>query len=687
MGKEKKKIKSRAIAIGLSFLLAAMGIAGCGKSDAAEDGGTEKKESAVQAESFDVEAEFKETDLDDSWSREESTVISLKNEEITVDGDGAGASGTKLTISKAGTYVVEGSLSDGQLVVEAGDEDLVRIVLNGADIYCGSSAPIYVKNADKTVLILAEGTKNSLSDGSAYTYEDAAEEEPNGTIFSKDDLVINGTGALDIEANCNNGIVSKDDLRLISGAVTVKAANHGIKGKDSVEVKNGTYTITSGGDGIKASNSTDADKGYIYIENGTFTIEAEQDGIQAETGLKICDGSFAVTSGGGSKAVISGNQGTMNGQKAQNSNERWIERGTSNSNGSSAEAAAEEESTSTKAVKAGIELDVLGGAFEIDSADDGFHSNSTMVIAGGTFEISAGDDAFHSDAELTVEDGTMDIGKAYEGIESAVIYMKGGTISMVTSDDGLNAAGGELSGVTGAADAQSGMKGGQGRMGGGMMETSSGYLYISGGTILIEAEGDGVDSNTNVEMSGGTVTVYGPSNDGNGSLDIGNSFVLTGGTLLTAGSAGMAMAPADGTTVNTIFLNLGTTYQAGAKVQIVTEGGEEVASFSPTKSFANITYGNEKLKRGAAYQVLIDGEAVSSFTMEDTVTTVGGGSAGMRGGQGGMGGRGDMPDGQSGMDGNMPGGRGKMGGGMQMPDGQAPGNGTQMPGSSQNETL
>lgn len=728
MGKGKKKFVRRAAALGLSLLLTAVGMVGCEKNKTAENADDTTKEGAVQAESFDVQAEFKKTDLDDSWSQEEATAVSLNKEAISVDGEGASASGTKLTISKAGTYVVEGSLSDGQLVVEAGDEDLVRIVLNGVDIHCENSAPVYVKNADKTVIILAEGTENSLSDGSVYTYEDEAEEEPNGTIFSKDDLVINGKGSLNIEGNCNNGIVSKDDLELISGTVAVKAVNHGIKGKDSVAVKNGTYTITAGGDGIKAANSTDADKGYVYIENGTFTIQAEQDGIQAETGLKICDGSFIITSGGGSAAAAaSGNQNKMNSQKAFGNGGRWIEQGTSASDnfaseGASQEAAedAEEESASTKAVKAGIELDVLGGTFEIDSADDGFHSNSTMVITGGDFKISAGDDGFHSDAELTVEDGTIDIAKAYEGIESAVIYMKGGTISMVTDDDGLNAAGGELSAGAGMADGEAGsgrpdmtdkeagsgkpdaaggewdgaaagtgqpnmqdmpdmqgqpdmqnmsdmqnmpdkqgqpdmpdmpdmpdkqeqpnmpdmpdmqgqpdiqgqpnMRGRGGMAGGGMMESSSGYLYISGGTIVIEAEGDGVDANTDVEMSGGTVTVYGPSNDGNGSLDFGNSFKLTGGTLLTAGSSGMAMALTSETTVNTMFVNLESSYPAGSQVRIVGEDGTEIAAFTPTKDFSNIIYGAESLKKGEVYQIQIGGENAASVTMSDTVTVVG----------------------------------------------------------------
>lgn len=711
MGKGKKEISRRVAALGLSLLLAASGMVGCGKNKTTENQNDSSSANAVQAESFDVQVEFKKTDLDDSWSREEATVVSLKQEAISVDKEGASISGNKLIISKAGTYVVEGSLSDGQLVVEAGDEDLVRIVLNGAHIHCENSAPIYIKNADKTVIILAEGTENSLSDGSAYNYDDEAEDEPNGTIFSKDDLVINGTGSLHVEGNCNNGIVSKDDLRLINGTISVKAVNHGVKGKDSVAVKSGTYTITAGGDGIKASNSTDADKGYVYIENGTIAIEAEQDGIQAETGLKICDGSFIITSGGGSvAAAANGNQNRMNGQKGFGSEGRWVEQGTSasvkSSSGVASGETADEESVSTKAVKAGIELDVLGGTFEIDSADDGFHANSTMVIANGVFKVSAGDDGFHSDAKLTVEDGTIDIVTAYEGIESAVIYIKGGTISMVTSDDGLNAAGGELSAQAGTEgdasqsqpdmqgqpemqgrpnmdgqsdtqnrpemqgkpnmdgqsdmqnrpnmqgrpnmDGQSGtqnqpempdMQGKQGKQDwtdrdgrGGMMESSSGYLYISGGTMVIEAEGDGIDANTNVEMSGGMVTVYGPSNDGNGSLDYGNSFKLTGGTLLAAGSSGMATAPTSETTVNTMFVNLESSYSAGTQVRIVGEDGTEVVAFTPTKAFSNIIYASESLKQGEAYQIQIGGEAAASVTMSDTVTVSGNSmrGAGMR---------------------------------------------------------
>lgn len=228
--------------------------------------------------------------------------------ETTIEGQGAEVSNNKVTITKAGTYSVSGKVEDGQIIIDAGKEDKVYLILNGADINCSNSAPIYVKNAKKAIISLAEGTENNITDGETYVFEDESSNDPNATIFSKDDMTIIGSGKLTVNANYNNGIASNDDLKIQSGNIIVNAKNNGIKGKDCINVTDGSITINSKGDGMKADNTTDDSKGYIYIEGGKININSEQDGIQAETELLVADGYITIKTGGGSENSTKANQ-------------------------------------------------------------------------------------------------------------------------------------------------------------------------------------------------------------------------------------------------------------------------------------------------------------------------------------------------------------------------------------------
>ena len=165
-------------------------------------------------------------------------------------------------------------------------------------------------------------------------------DEPNAAIFSKDDLKINGTGTLIVNANYNNGIASKDDLDIKNGDITINAVNNGLKGKDSIEIDNGTFMINSGGDAIKSDNTTDTTKGWITINNGTFNLTATGDGIQAETDLLINGGTFTIETGGGSENVV----------RIHRVGE-FGDTGHAQTSSSSSE-----ETTSAKALKAGVNL-------------------------------------------------------------------------------------------------------------------------------------------------------------------------------------------------------------------------------------------------------------------------------------------------------------------------------------------
>ena len=168
--------------------------------------------------------------------------------------------------------------------------DKVQIVLNGLNLTSRRGAPFCVNSADKTLITLADGTENSFAD--------AAASDATACVYSSDDLTINGSGTLNVAGNVNNGIGSKNDLKIVSGSVNVTAANHGLKGNVSVLIRNGEIKIEARKDGIKADNETDANKGYIYIEGGNITINAGDDGLQSVTALTITGGSTSVVAEG-----------------------------------------------------------------------------------------------------------------------------------------------------------------------------------------------------------------------------------------------------------------------------------------------------------------------------------------------------------------------------------------------------
>lgn len=527
----------------------------------------------------------------------------------TITGSGATVEKNKITITAAGIYSIKGTLTDGQIIVNAGDEDKVYIILNGVNITCSNSAPIYIKNSKKTVISLADNTKNYVKDGASYVFEDKSNEEPNAAIYSKDELTFIGKGSLDVSANYKNGITSKDDLKIENGIITVNSKEDGLLGKDSVVVTNGTITINAGADGIKSTNAEDSKKGYVLIEGGKFNITSAQDGIQAEINALVKNGDITINSGGGSKNAVTKREemnqpGMRQGANSQNTNTT-----NSSNNTNTTNTAQSEESTSAKAIKAGVNIVTEGGTFKIDSSDDAMHSNNNLVINNGAFNIATGDDAFHSDSTLTINKGTIDISKSYEGIEGETITINGGNINLTSSDDGLNASGGnDSSGNTGDFDKNntsqnSGKPGAE--------SADNGLININGGYITVNAGGDGVDSNGSINMKDGTVIVNGPTNDGNGALDYNGTFEIKGGTLIAAGSSGMAQAPSTSSTANSIKINL-SSQTANTLVHIENEAGENILTFAPSKEYSSVVVTSPNIKTGSTYKVYLGGSSTGT---------------------------------------------------------------------------
>jgi hypothetical protein len=564
-----------------------------------------------------------ETDDLDAGSDPAATVITLAGDAITVEGSGATADGATVTITSAGTYEISGILNDGQIIVDTADQETVKITLNGVQLFCSTSAPLYVVNAEKTVITLAAGTQNTVTDGEAYVFTDPASDEPNAAIFSHDDLTIKGDGALTVNGNYNHGIFSKDDLKITGGTITVNAVNDGLKGRDSIAIRDGAITINAGGDGLQSTNDVDAEKGYISIEGGTLNITAGLDGIQAQTSLLVNGGNIAITTGGGSaNTSVSGGGIWGRGMREGNPNKP---------------------TDSAKGLKAVADVTITGGTLTINSADDALHSNGNLTIDDSVLTLASGDDGIHADASLTINGGDVNITQSYEGLESAVITLNGGTIHVIASDDGINTAGG----ADGSAV--------NGRPGMNQFAMSGNYhLTINGGYIFIDALGDGIDANGPIDMTGGTVIVNGPTENMNGALDYTGAFNLTGGFLVAAGSAGMAQAPSASSTQYSVMQNFASAQAGGTLVSIVAADGTAVLTFAPTKAYQSVVFSSPALKNGETYTVYVGGTSsgmatdglyaggtytpgsqVTSFTISSIVT---GGGAG-----GGFGSPGQMP--------------------------------------------
>jgi hypothetical protein len=535
-----------------------------------------------EATSSPISAEYDADDLDSSASRSDKSYIKLEGDSITFEGSGATVNGSIITITSAGVYSISGTLDDGQIMVDTEDQEKVVLVLDGADVACSTNAPIYVVNAEKTVIALADGTENYVTDGASYVFEET-EDEPNAAVFSKDDLTINGDGLLTVNANYNNGITSKDDLKVTGGSITVNAVNDGIKGRDSIAIKGGIIVVNAGGDGLQANNDESSEEGTIVIKGGTLDITAGLDGIQAETSLLVSGGDLTITSGGGSANSSTDGGGIWGGRRMEGNPNKPTE--------------------SAKGLKAGVDITITAGTIKIDSSDDSINTNDSITINGGDILLGSGDDGMHADSTLEINGGSISITKSYEGIESAVITINDGNIHIFASDDGINAAGG----VDGSS-----MNGrpGQNRFG----MSGDCYLYVTGGYVFIDAYGDGIDVNGTIEMTDGFVIVNGPTNNGNGPLDYLGTFNMDGGFLLAVGSSGMAQAPSMSSTQYSVMHNFASPEAAGTMVHIETESGQDVLTFVPTKEYQSVLLSSPELENGTSYAVYSGGSSTGTVT-------------------------------------------------------------------------
>lgn len=438
-----------------------------------------------------------------------ATLVTLTDSSATAKGKYSGCEidGTDVSITAAGTYVFSGDCDNGSITVKKGVTG-VTIVLNGLTLTNDDSAAITLNKTAEASLIAAAGTTNTVADTEGSSDENAAVKVKSGASLS-----ISGTGTLTVDGNAKNGIKGAADAVITVAEVklNINAADDGLSCDDELKITGGTLNITAGGDAVKASPDTDNTEnpdttslGNVAISGGTLTLNATEDGIQADGDLTISGGTFHVKTNGGHTTALT------------------------------------DDSASCKGFKAGGALTVTGGTLTVDSADDALHASTDVTISGGTLTLATGDDGVHADNDLVI--GTkgssststprINITASYEGLEGTTVTVYSGDIDVAASDDGVNAASSTLG------------------------ERSDKYaISIAGGDLYIDAGSDGLDSNNDINITGGKVEVYGADAMMDAAIDYDGTFTLSGGTLFGAG-----MEPSAGTQA---YIAVGETSPSG----------------------------------------------------------------------------------------------------------------------------
>ncbi|MBO6243549.1 MAG: carbohydrate-binding domain-containing protein, partial [Clostridia bacterium] len=521
-----------------------------------------------------------------------------------------------LNITTGGDYKITGKCSECQIVIEQGIN--VSLTINSIGIDNSKTCPFLISKKAKVNLIL-EG-ESSITDDELT--EDSESFEGAGIKFKKSSsLTINGEGKLKVISNIKNGIKGgeKSSLTIDSGNLEITAVNNGLACDNLLTINGGSINIISQGDGIKAEPDSDNSKseGTIKITGGEITINSQGDAIQAGYKLLITGGTFDIT--------------TFNGASASGFDED-----TMSAKGLKCSTNEHENITNV--------ITISGGTFVFNTRDDAIHSDYNVTITGGNFQISTGDDGVHAEKYLILGEKNADnslidlkITKSYEGLEGAYIYIYSGKYSVISSDDGINAAGdtdescsmgGGNMGQGGRAfrnlQFPGGNMGGQGGPQGGFggNDSMNGkcfifYMNIYGGEIYINCESDGLDANGNITISGGNLEIWGMKSGGDGDpIDVDGTLTITGGTILAGGSQGMEPPHKFASTINQEFIYSTNSYSANKEISIK-DDDNVIKTFTVPKQINYLFYTSKETSTDYKFS---DG---TTYSREDALSDIG----------------------------------------------------------------
>lgn len=673
---------------------------------------------------------FSNRDYRTTIDSDSPVTITFSGDSITADGEGVVIEGSTVTITTEGSYILTGTLDDGEVVVNMTDEThKAQLVLDQVSIHSSTSAAIHIPVADKVFITTTEGSENFLS--SVIDNEESVD----GTIFARCDLTLNGLGSLDLQVENGDGIVAKDELTITSGTYSVTGDGNGMDANDGISIADGTFHIQVEKDGFHAEHSSNESKGNIYIQNGTFYVNVQRDGFDAGGYLEIVDGYFDITTNGGWESapvkVAASNNGMMGGMTRPNTttggqtgvddtflrpemtegdfsqqytdrNEMRPEQDTSmnqqgqqdpnmnqdgqqdpnmnqegqqdpnmsqqdpNMNqqgqqdpnmsqqgqtqqggmmsqflpeglelpedfdpstmtpemmmefiatldpsiveqleemmgqhgqmgGNYVVDGSEEdlEAPSTKGLKSQGELRLYGGTFVLDCYDDAIHSDTWVEIHDGSYEIGTADDAIHSNWDTIITGGDINIVSCFEGIEGQRIVIAGGLIDMYCGDDGINAASANID-----------------------PDDKTVSLTITGGKIIMDtnSEGDGLDSNGSILITGGDILISSTTDQRDTSLDSQYDSIIYGGSFIATGSSSGTIQNFDEGSTQCSILSVLSSVQSG-QVTLKDSSGKVLVDFLPVKEYQAVAISIPELEIGETY-TLVAGNHTETITMD-----------------------------------------------------------------------
>ena len=553
---------------------------------------------------------FTSGDLSPEYDISDANVITLSGDSAQVTGNGAYAYDGGVVISSTGVYVISGTLDDGSITVDADDAAKIWLYFNDVNITCQDNAALIIENADKVFLTLAEGQDSVLMSGSEYETS-ATEAGIDGVIYARDDLTINGAGSLTISGGPAHGITANDDLVITGGNLTVTSVKDAIHVNDSLRITNAAMTLDAGDDAIQVDN----EGGYIYIESGEFDITAADEGIAAEGHITIDGGDFRIAVGTdqGSHGIKSGDTVTVN-----------------------------DGTIDITSCYEGIQasyIDITGGDITINSVDDGLNASSgdggfDMGFGmGGPGTGGTGGQGMRQRGSYNASDTeTTETGEASEGEKPELGEMPEGEMPEGEKPEFGETPEGEQpqSGDTSDED---------------MSTVETPWIHISGGTLTIlndsGRDADGIDSNGDIIITGGTIRVSLTGDGGNNAIDCatenGGVCEISGGNIIACGSSQMAEGFGSSSTQCSVLYNLQTGAEAGTTLTLRDSDGNVLMSYEVPNAFTSVNISCPEMELGETYTISV-GETEETVTLEEITTTSGAAGGSMFGGmnQGGM---------------------------------------------------